>query len=121
MPVRRQAVHELSVCQALIAQVETVAQERGARSVKSVLVRVGPLSGVEAPLLEQAYPLAAAGTVAEASRLLVEPAPIRVKCETCGAECAAEANRLLCASCGDYHTRLLSGDEMMLMSVELVI
>lgn len=114
-------MHELSVCQALIGQVETVAQQRGARGVKSVLVRLGPLSGVEAPLLEQAYPLASAGTVAEASRLLIEAAPVRVKCENCGAETEAAPNRLLCASCGDYHTRLLSGDEMMLMSVELVI
>lgn len=114
-------MHELSVCQALIGQVESVARERGASVVKSVLVRLGPLSGVEAPLLEQAYPLASAGTVAESSKLLIEPAPIRVKCETCGAETEAAPNRLLCASCGDYHTRLLSGDEMMLMSVELVI
>lgn len=114
-------MHELSVCQALIGQVQAVAEERNARAVKSVQVRLGPLSGVEATLLEQAYPLASAGTLAEASRLLIEPAPVRVKCETCGAESEAEPNRLLCARCGDYHTRLLSGDEMMLMSVELVI
>jgi hydrogenase nickel incorporation protein HypA/HybF len=114
-------VHELSVCQALIGQVETVARGRGATAVKSVLVRLGPLSGVEAMLLEQAYPLASAGTVAEDSRLLIESAPIRVRCETCGAETEAEPNRLICATCGDYHTRLVSGDEMMLMSVELIV
>ena len=114
-------MHELSVCQALIGQVESVARERGASVVRSVLVRVGPLSGIEAPLLEQAYPLASAGTVAEASRLIIEAAPIRVKCETCGAESEAAPNRLLCGQCGDYHTKLLSGDEMMLMSVELVL
>lgn len=114
-------MHELSVCQALIGQVEAVARQRGACQVKSVRVRLGPLSGVEATLLQQAYPLASAGTLAEASRLVIEPAPVRVKCETCGAESEAEPNRLLCARCGDYHTRLVSGDEMMLMSVELVI
>jgi hydrogenase nickel incorporation protein HypA/HybF len=114
-------VHELSVCQALIGQVETVARERGASSVKSVRVRIGPLSGVEAPLLEQAYPLASAGTVAEASGLFIEAAPVRVKCEACGAETEAEPNRLICGTCGDYHTQLLSGDEMMLMSVELIV
>jgi hydrogenase nickel incorporation protein HypA/HybF len=26
---------------------------------------------------------------------------------------------LLCGTCGDYHTRLLSGDEMLLASLEL--
>jgi hydrogenase nickel incorporation protein HypA/HybF len=44
-----------------------------------------------------------------------------VRCETCGAETEAEPNRLICATCGDYHTRLVSGDEMMLMSVELIV
>jgi hydrogenase nickel incorporation protein HypA/HybF len=101
--------------------VEAVARENGASGVKSVRVRIGPLSGVEAPLLAQTYPLACAGTMAEDSGLLIESAPLRVKCETCGAESEAEPNRLICATCGDYHTRLLSGDEMMLMSVELIL
>ena len=114
-------MHELSVCQALVDQVEAVARERAATGVKSVRVRIGPLSGVEAVLLEQAYPIASAGTVAASSGLVIEAAPVRVRCETCGAETEAEPNRLLCATCGDYHTRLISGDELMLMSVELVI
>lgn len=114
-------MHELSVCQALIVQVEAVARERGARSVSSVCVRLGPLSGVEPQLLEQAYPLASAGTMADSSRLHIEAAPLRVKCNACGAETDAQANDLTCKSCGDHHTRLLSGDELMLMSVQLVM
>lgn len=114
-------MHELSICQALLAQVAAVAAQREARGVKSVRLRVGPLSGVEVSLLAQAYPVASAGTLAASSELLIELAPIRVKCEACGAESEAAPNHLLCARCGDFHTRLLSGDELMLMSVELVI
>jgi hydrogenase nickel incorporation protein HypA/HybF len=44
---------------------------------------------------------------------------VRVRCEQCGAESEASPNRLLCGACGDYHTRLLSGDELLLVSVEL--
>ena len=114
-------MHELSVCQALIEQVQGVARARGASRVKSVSVRIGPLSGIEAALLAQAYPLASAGTLAESSGLMIETAPLRVKCATCGAESTATPNHLLCAQCGDFHTQLVSGDELMLMSVELVI
>ncbi|MEO1768037.1 hydrogenase maturation nickel metallochaperone HypA [Thiobacter aerophilum] len=114
-------MHELSVCQALLAQVAAVARAHDAQGVRAVRLRVGPLSGVEVSLLKQAYPVASAGTLAESSELLIELAPIRVKCETCGAESEAQPNRLLCARCGDDHTRLMSGDELMLMSVELVI
>jgi len=112
-------MHELSVCQALIGHVQDVAREHQATAVKTVNVRIGPLSGVEPDLLVQAFPLAAAGTVAEAAQLVIESLPIRVRCDTCGAETAAAANRLLCGACGDWHTRLVSGDEMLLASVEL--
>ena len=112
-------MHELSVCQALIGQVEEIARQHRAAAVTTVNVRIGPLSGVEPDLLAQAFPLASAGTVAQSSRLVIEKLPIRVRCETCGAESAAEPNRLVCGSCGDWHTRLVSGDEMLLASVEL--
>jgi hydrogenase nickel incorporation protein HypA/HybF len=112
-------VHELSVCQALIAQVEQVAAEHGARGVKSVRVLIGPLSGVEPQLLADAYDIASAGSVAAGSALVLDPAPLKVRCQTCGAETEAVPNRLLCGQCGDYHTQLISGDELLLASMEL--
>lgn len=112
-------MHELSVCQALIGQVEDIVRQHRASAVQGIIVQVGPLSGVEPELLRQAFPLASAGTVAQDSRLVIERLPIRVRCESCGAETAAEPNRLVCGACGDWHTQLLSGDEMLLASVEL--
>lgn len=112
-------VHELAICQSLLQQVEEIAQERRARTVTRITVSIGPLSGVEANLLSQAFPLAAAGSVARNAELVIETLPVRVKCEQCGAETEARPNRLLCGACGDYHTRLLSGDEMLLASLEL--
>ena len=63
-------MHELAICQALIEQVERVARDNAARRILSITVSVGPLSGVEPQLLEHAYPLAAAGTVAEEAKLV---------------------------------------------------
>lgn len=114
-------MHELSVCQALIAQVADIAAAHGARGVKTVRLQIGPLSGVEAALLEHAYPLASAGSVSESAQLIVERLPVRVRCQDCGAESEATVNRLLCDACGSYRTQLISGDEMLLASVELVI
>ena len=48
-------MHELSVCQGLMRQVENVAQQNGAESVDRILLRVGQLSGVEASLLKHAF------------------------------------------------------------------
>jgi len=112
-------VHELSVCQALIEQVERIARERGAGRVTLIRLGVGPLSGVEPELLRQAFPIASAATLAERCELEIRVPEIRVRCEQCGTEGAATANRLVCGQCGDWRTTLVSGDEMLLERVEL--
>jgi len=112
-------MHELAICQALMNQVESIAAERNASSVVSIVVGMGPLSGVEAQLLQHAYPVASAGTVAEGAELIIENLPVRVKCTQCGKESDVLPNKLVCKDCGDWRTTLVSGDELMLMSVEL--
>ena len=112
-------MHELSICQSLMSQIENIALENNAQSVTSVVIAMGPLSGVEAQLLKNAYPIASARTIAEHAELIINTLPIRVKCNQCGCESDALPNKLVCKECGDWRTTLLSGDELMLMSVEL--
>jgi hydrogenase nickel incorporation protein HypA/HybF len=112
-------MHELAICQSLMDQVESIAAERNARCVTSIVVGMGPLSGVEAQLLKNAYPVASAGTIAEDAELIIEYLPIRVKCTQCDTESDALPNKLVCKQCGDWRTTLVSGDELLLMSVEL--
>jgi hydrogenase nickel incorporation protein HypA/HybF len=114
-------MHELSVCLALLDQVEAIARQHHATRVERIVLRIGPLSGVEAPLLQNAYPLAAAGTVAEKAELAIETAPVRVRCRECDAESAATPNRLLCGQCGGFRTDLIGGDEMLLAHLELSV
>jgi len=112
-------MHELAVCQALIGEVAQVARAQQATSVSDIYVSVGPLSGVEGPLMQNAFPIAAAGTVANEAKLHLQPTPIRVCCEECGEESEVPANRLVCEHCGHWRTRLVSGDELMLQRVVL--
>ena len=112
-------MHELAICQSLMDQVENIALERNAQCVTSIIVGIGLLSGVEAQLLKNAYTVASAGTIAEQAELIIEQLPIRVKCTQCGSESDALPNKLICKQCGDWRTTLVSGDELMLMSVEL--
>jgi hydrogenase nickel incorporation protein HypA/HybF len=112
-------MHELAICQSLMEQVESIAHERDAKRVTSITIGMGPLSGVEFQLLKNAYPIASAGTVAEDAELVIEHLPIRVRCNQCGSESNALPNKLTCKQCGDWRTTLISGDEMMLMSLEL--
>jgi hydrogenase nickel incorporation protein HypA/HybF len=114
-------MHELSVAQALVEQVEDLANQHGAVGVHLIRVRVGPLAGVVPDLLATAFPLSAAGTRAEHARLEFVEAPIRVRCRTCAAETEAKPNNLTCGACGDWQTEVISGDELILETVELDI
>lgn len=112
-------MHELAVAQALVEQVDAVIGQHQASSATSIRVRIGPLAGVVPELLATAFPLAAAGSRMERAQLEFAHAPIRVRCQTCGAETEAAMNRLICGVCGDWHTQIVSGDELLLESVEL--
>lgn len=112
-------MHELAVSQALVEQVETVIDQHGATQASLIRVRIGPLAGVVPELLASAFPLAAAGSRMEHAELEFSHTPIQVHCQTCGAETEAAMNRLVCGACGDWHTQVISGDELLLESVEL--
>jgi len=113
-------VHELAICQALMEQVERIAQEERADQVLSIHLAIGPLSGVESRLLEQAFSVARAGSIAANAELVTESMPVQVSCSQCGQLSDALPSRLVCGHCGDWRTRLVSGDELELRHVELI-
>jgi hydrogenase nickel incorporation protein HypA/HybF len=113
-------MHELAVCQALMEQVESIALEEQADSVLAVHLGIGPLSGVEPRLLEQAFFIARAGSIAAEAELVIESLPVRVSCDQCGQTSDALPARLLCGVCGNWRTKLVSGDELLLQHMELV-
>lgn len=112
-------MHELAICQDIISQVEKLAVEHKATAVVSIILDIGPLSGVEKDLLEAAFPIASAGSLAENAELQINALPIRIECPQCGEKSEARAGNLSCPHCGNWRTNLLSGDEMLLRRVEM--
>jgi len=112
-------MHELSLCQALLDQVDSVARQHGAVAVHRISLSIGPLSGVEPDLLAHAYALAKAGTVAENAELELARSPVTVQCADCGAETDVAPNRLRCGVCGANRVALVRGDELLLTRVEM--
>jgi len=117
---KTETVHELSVCQSTVSQVEEIAAKHSATGVSLIKLQIGPLSGIETTLLQQAFHIAKAGTIAEDARLEIEELPVRVQCKSCHTETDASTNRLVCSQCGDWQTTIISGDEMLLASIELI-
>ncbi len=112
-------MHELSVCQGLLAQVRRIAAEHNAPAVASIHVEVGPLSGVVPELLQTAFDVASRDSIAAGARLEISTPPVRVLCQACGEQTDSQANQLVCGACGAWQTRLLTGNELRLQRVML--
>lgn len=112
-------MHELAVCQSLIDQVSAVAQREACETVERIEIAVGALSGVEPALLQQAFTIARAGTVAAAAELVIHDEPVRVLCSRCGTASLVPPQRLTCAQCGEWRVRVTEGESLVLQRVSL--
>jgi hydrogenase nickel incorporation protein HypA/HybF len=112
-------MHELSICQGLMTKVEQVALENGAALVNTIFLSVGPLSGVEPPLLKRAFEITRLGTIAESAELDIQTGPVIVECSKCGASSEVRLYHLVCGSCGNWRVRVTQGEELLLLSLEL--
>jgi len=112
-------VHEYSVVQALMEQVEAVARQRGAASVARVRLAIGEQAGIESALLESAFDLVRTGTLCANATLELRSVPARWSCRGCGRAIARGA-LLACPDCGSPAT-LVGGGEMIVEPLELEV
>ncbi len=112
-------MHELSVVQALLREIEAIAIAHRATAVLRVTVQVGPLSGVESALLAAAFDASRDRCLLERTDLVLESTTVTVRCRECGESSSVTPNHLVCRRCGGYRTTLLTGDELLLQRVEL--
>jgi hydrogenase nickel incorporation protein HypA/HybF len=104
-----------------LLQVADIAMNRGSHIVQRITIEVGPLSGVEPALLASAFAVLRAGGCAAQALLSIETPAVTICCLRCDAHSCVEPNRLVCSVCGDFRTRLVSGDELRLRRVELQV
>lgn len=114
-------MHELSIAQALVEQVEKVVLAEGALHANKVMIAVGALSGADPEALRGAFPLVSEGTAAEQAELIIEVVAARVRCSACGSETVAENYFVGCAVCGSREVELISGRELHVQSIELEV
>ncbi len=110
-------MHEWSIVQTLLTEVERHARERGAHAVSRLHLRVGALAGVEIPLLETAWETFRERTCCAGAALEVERVPARWSCPRCEIELAS-GGLLRCGACGGA-AQLESGDEIVLVRIEM--
>jgi hydrogenase nickel incorporation protein HypA/HybF len=119
-------MHELAIAQAIVAAAERHAQ---GRPVSVVRVRVGRLRQVVPEYLGWFFEIAARETLCEGAALESEPVPSQLRCGACGAEwdpvpppAEDQASLIVgfrCPGCGSPDHRVLSGDELVVESIDV--
>jgi hydrogenase nickel incorporation protein HypA/HybF len=110
-------MHELSLCQSIHGIVD---RAREGRPVETVNLQVGRLRQVVPETLAYCWTLVADGTGLAGSRLEIDHVPVVLDCADCGGRTTvADALLLTCGSCGSGSISVVTGDELLVTSIDL--
>ncbi len=108
-------MHELAIAESLV---DAVTDKLGDRRVRAVRLQIGALAGVSVDALRFSFDVATEDTSLAGAALLVEDVPGRAHCLACDADFGVPDLILLCP-CGSSDVRLLAGEELKILSVEV--
>jgi hydrogenase nickel incorporation protein HypA/HybF len=112
--VRR--VHELSICRSLVA---LVTEHAAGRPVDRVVLDVGCLRQVVPETLRYSWQIVVADTPLAGSTLDINQIPVVLECRVCACSTVIEAPMFRCGTCGSTEVDVVSGQELLLRSLEL--
>lgn len=112
-------MHELSIAQALVDQVEAARQANNGGKVVSVRIRVGEWQQIVPEILTAYFDYLAQDTPLEAARITIDAVSATARCEECDRVFPVSDIFLVCPGCGSRSCTLLTGKEMELIELEL--
>ena len=108
-------MHELALCQAIV---DTVERHADGRRVEQVDVRIGHFRQVVPDSLQFSWELLTEGTDLAGCRLVIDHVPAVIDCRACGTATTLEVPILVCPSCGGSEVTLVSGEELLVASID---
>lgn len=112
-------MHEYSIVTALIEECERHAQANNADKITRVEIKLGILSGVEPELLKTAFETFKLEGMCRDAELVMNIQPLLLSCLTCGASTEHHDRSVICGHCQSGQTKVLDGEDMLLMQLEL--
>ena len=77
------------------------------------------MSGVEPHLLKEAFDTFKDSTVCESAEMVMNIQKVKIECNACGVESELEKNEYLCPLCQSADIKVVDGEDMYLMQLEL--
>jgi hydrogenase nickel incorporation protein HypA/HybF len=113
-------MHELSIAQNIVEIIQEHVPRNGLPLVKNVKLKIGELAGVVPDSLEFCFDAITERTPMHNAVLVVEHVPFVVECRKCGKVSKNDVGTSLCAGCGSDETRMVSGNELLVMAIEVL-
>ncbi len=114
------ALHELTIIETLIAQVEKEVLQSGQRGrVVGLSLVIGRLSGVNVDSIRFAFGLLSPDTSLAGAELCIEEPRASIRCEDCETETEIEELVANCPACGSQHVTIVGGQDLLLNSIEV--
>lgn len=113
-------MHEVSIVEALIEQVEGEVTRAGASGkVTRLALSIGRLSGVQVDSIRFAFELLAPGTLVEGATLEIEEPQAECVCAACDVRTELEELCLECPACDSHQISIEGGREMLLQTIDV--
>jgi hydrogenase nickel incorporation protein HypA/HybF len=112
-------MHEYSIVQSLLDSCEEHAKQNDATSVIKVIVKIGVLSGVEPSLLQTAFDTFKEKTICNDASFIINHQKIVIECLNCSTSSTLEKNEFSCPKCKSTKVKVIDGEDMYLMSLEM--
>ncbi len=112
-------MHEYSIVQSLLEACEEHAKQNSAKEIIKIVVKIGILSGVEPDLLRTAFDTFKEDTVCNRAEFIINHQKVVVKCLDCNIESTLEKYEFFCPKCQSNKLKILDGEDMFLMSLEM--
>lgn len=110
-------MHELAIMKNVISIAEKEAEKGDFTRILRINLKIGAVSGIVHGCMEDFFPIAARGTVAESAELNMETIPVTIRCDSCGFEGAPSG--AVCPGCGSEAYKLVTGREFIVDSIEV--
>ena len=116
-------MHETSIAMGLLQSLDELAEREKAKKITKVRVRIGKLSGIVVDsfafafdAIKSEYPKIAS------AELEIEEVPVEYKCLDCGKVFEVESVYFPeCPECGSLNVKLLRGEELEVIDVEIEV
>ena len=112
-------MHERSLVQRLLQQVQQIVSEDGGGQVSEVRVQVGDLSGVEPLLFQAAFEEMVSDVFSSECLLDLEIVPVMAVCNDCGQQFEIVDFQFRCPVCQTGAVQVIQGDQVKLISIKV--